>query len=144
MDDRQVAKLRDLCESPFEKEIYDLLTQRGYAVLPQVPAGGYRIDMVVEGQNGKRLAVECDGDRFHGPEQWEDDMRRQRILERAGWIFWRCFASAFVLNRPQVIQDLLDTLCTQGINPIQEAQKTMYTCTERRIFTAFPESGSTI
>jgi very-short-patch-repair endonuclease len=143
LDDRQVAKLRELCESTFEKEIYDILTQRGYAVLPQVAAGGYRIDMVVEGQNGKRLAIECDGDRFHGPEQWEDDMRRQRILERAGWTFWRCFASAFVLNRSQVIQDLLDTLNIQNISPVQEAQTTTCTYTENRIFTAFPKSGST-
>ena len=41
---------------------------RGYRVLPQVPAYGYRIDLVVTGGES-RLAVECDGDEWHGPEQ---------------------------------------------------------------------------
>jgi very-short-patch-repair endonuclease len=55
--------------------------------------GAYRIDMVVEGEGDVRLAIECDGDEYHGPDKWADDMNRQRILERAGWVFWRCFAS---------------------------------------------------
>ncbi|HHK5177296.1 TPA: hypothetical protein ACQT19_005993 [Pseudomonas aeruginosa] len=38
--------------------------------------------MVVEGANDNRLAIECDGDAFHGPDRWEADMNRQRILER--------------------------------------------------------------
>jgi REase_MTES_1575 len=58
----------------------------------------------VDGNDGRRLAVECDGDSFHGPEQWRDDMRRQRVLERVGWRFWRCFASS--------------TLSRMGIEPV--------------------------
>ena len=34
--------------------------------LPQYPAQGYNIDMVIVGAKG-RLAVECDGDFWHGP-----------------------------------------------------------------------------
>jgi hypothetical protein len=34
--------------------------------MPQVRTGAFRIDMVVEGANDSRLAVECDGDEFHG------------------------------------------------------------------------------
>jgi very-short-patch-repair endonuclease len=48
----------------------------------------YRIDLVVEGMQG-RLAVECDGDQWHGPDRYEQDMARQRDLERAGWNFVR-------------------------------------------------------
>lgn len=98
--------------------MFDLLTQRNYRVQPQVKCGGYRIDFVVEGNEGRRLAVECDGDRFHGPGQWMDDMARQRVLERAGWTFWRCFASSFVMRREQVVADLLATLERMGIEPI--------------------------
>src|SRR5690606_27870902 len=80
--------------------------------------GGYRIDFVIEGNEGRRLAVECDGDRFHGPGQWADDMMRQRVLERAGWTFWRCFASSFVRRREEVLADLLQTLERLGIAPL--------------------------
>jgi very-short-patch-repair endonuclease len=117
-DARKVDALRDKCESGFEKEMFDELVKRGYRVEPQVPCGGYRIDFVVEGSEGRRLAVECDGDRFHGPGQWQDDMVRQRVLERAGWTFWRCFASSFVRRREVVVGDLLETLGKLGIEPL--------------------------
>ena len=117
-DPRNVALLRDLCESGFETEMFDELTQRGYRVQPQVRCGAYRIDFVVEGSEGRRLAVECDGDRFHGPGQWADDMARQRVLERAGWTFWRCFASSFARRRTEVLDDLWATLGALGIEPL--------------------------
>jgi very-short-patch-repair endonuclease len=117
-DMRQVAVLRDLCESDFEREVYDELTGKGYRVKPQVAVGSFRIDFVVEGHNNRRLAVECDGDKYHGPNQWADDMMRQRVLERAGWVFWRTFASSFVLQRETVLESLYETLEKLGIDPI--------------------------
>jgi hypothetical protein len=72
---------------------------------------------VVEGPNGRRLAVECDGDKYHGPERWADDMRRQRILERVGWRFWRCWASSFTLDPDGCMDDLYATLSQCGIEP---------------------------
>ena len=89
----QSAELIDLCQSGFERDLFEVLVERGYRVVPQVGSEGFSIDMVVEGDSGRRLAIECDGDRYHGPENWADDMRRQRILERVGWTFWRCFGS---------------------------------------------------
>lgn len=117
-DAMHVATLRELCESDFEREMFDFLTKRNFRVQPQVRCAGYRIDFVVEGSEGRRLAVECDGDKFHGPGQWMDDMTRQRVLERAGWTFWRCFASSFVMRRQEVVADLLATLEAMGIEPL--------------------------
>lgn len=117
-DIKKVESLRDKCVSDFELEVFDELVKRGYRVSPQVPSGGYFIDFVVEGNEGRRLAIECDGDRFHGPGQWSDDMARQRVLERAGWTFWRCFASSFVRRREAMVLDLLQTLERLGIEPI--------------------------
>lgn len=117
-DARRVELLRDLCESGFEREMFDEIANRGYRVQPQVPCGSYRIDFVIEGSEGRRLAVECDGDRFHGPGQWSDDMARQRVLERAGWTFWRCFASSFARRRLDVLEDLWTNLSNLGIEPL--------------------------
>jgi very-short-patch-repair endonuclease len=117
-DETRVQDLRGLCESPFERELYDELAQRGYWITPQVKVGQYRIDMVVEGHNDARLAIECDGDRYHGAEKWAEDMQRQRVLERAGWVFWRCFASTFIRRRRQVLDDLLRTLSARSVEPI--------------------------
>ncbi|HJY49064.1 MAG TPA: AAA domain-containing protein, partial [Stellaceae bacterium] len=112
----------DACESRFERDVMQRLLDRGYRVRPQVGPFGFRIDLVVEGVNGRRLAIECDGDRFHGPEQWREDMHRQRVLERAGWQFWRCFASSFYRDADLVTADLLDTLSRLGVEPVQNAE----------------------
>lgn len=110
--------LLKLCESGFEREVFSMLVQHGYRVLPQVRSGSYRLDMVVEGANDTRLAVECDGDAFHGPERWASDMNRQRILERAGWTFWRCFASTWCLRKDEVFEELAERLKSMGIEPV--------------------------
>jgi very-short-patch-repair endonuclease len=117
-DARSTKILRERCESGFELEMFDELVRRGFRVEPQVKCGAYFLDFVIEGREGRRLAVECDGDRFHGPGQWSDDMSRQRVLERAGWTFWRCFGSSFALRRDEVIADLLQTLERLGIEPL--------------------------
>ncbi|MFC2142632.1 AAA domain-containing protein, partial [Acidobacteriota bacterium] len=78
----------------FEVDVFLKISDRGYRVLPQFEVADYRIDMVIEGLKG-RLAVECDGDEWHGPDQYEHDMRRQRELERCGLIFWRVRGSEY-------------------------------------------------
>lgn len=125
---RMTQVLRDRCESGFEFDVYDELVKRGYRVEPQVWCGAYRIDFVVNGAEGRRLAIECDGDRFHGPGQWSDDMARQRVLERAGWTFWRCFASSWARTREACVRDLIQTLDGLGIEAIgsEEVDNTVW------------------
>jgi transcription elongation GreA/GreB family factor len=48
-------------------------------------------------------------------------MRRQRILERVGWTFWRCFGSNYILDREGILNDLFETLGRMGINPVGAA-----------------------
>lgn len=115
--------LIDLCESGFEKQVYTELYSRGYRVVPQVKAGAFRIDMVVEGADDTRLAIECDGDEYHGPDRWHADMGRQRVLERAGWTFWRCFASAWSLQREAIVEELLTRLKAMGIEPLGKLER---------------------
>ena len=116
--------LIDLCESGFERDVYAVLVDLGYRVTPQVKAGAYRIDMVVEGADDTRLAIECDGDEFHGPDRWPADMQRQRILERAGWVFWRCFASTWSLRKDDVLAELRARLHAMGIEPAGAQERT--------------------
>lgn len=135
-DEKRVEDQRRLCESDFERDLYDELTQRGYWVTPQVRVGHYRIDMVVEGHNDARLAIECDGDRYHGPDKWADDMQRQRVLERTGWVFWRCFASTYIRHRTEVLDDLLTTLRERGVEPIGAEGAPQSVHTEHRTYSS--------
>ncbi len=103
-------------DSWFEVDVYLRIIARGYRVLPQYKAGRKRIDLVVEGRT--RLAIECDGDRFHTDENFEQDMARQRQLERAQWQFWRVRGSAFYRDPDAALASLWDRLSELGIEPI--------------------------
>lgn len=81
--------LIELCDSNFERDVFRKLTALGYYVTPQVKVGPFSIDLVVEGEKDRRLAIELD-DRYHPVEKWMEDWSRQRTMERVGWKFWRC------------------------------------------------------
>ena len=103
-------------ESEFEKQVLRRLMMAGYRVIPQWSVGAYRIDMVVEG-NGKRLAVECDSDRWHPREKLEEDMARQAILERLGWRFVRIRGSQFFRHPEQTMEIIFSRLQALDIPP---------------------------
>ncbi|MFD5825984.1 AAA domain-containing protein [Lentzea sp. NPDC060358] len=111
-EDRRVAPF----DSLFEQRVFNRLVDRGYSVVPQFPTEGYRLDLVVVGAKA-RLAVECDGDAWHGPDAYERDLARQRDLERCGWRFFRIRESEFYADRPAVMARLWDALHELDIHP---------------------------
>lgn len=104
-------------DSWFEVDVFLQASKKGYRILPQHEMAGYRIDMVIEGARG-RLCVECDGDKWHGPEQYEADMRRQRILERCGQKFWRIRGSEYYSDPEGTLTSLWTLLDDLEIYPV--------------------------
>ena len=143
IDKEATHGLIDLCESGFEREVFTMLTDRGYRVIPQVKSGAFRIDMVVEGLGDARLAIELDGDEFHGPDKWQADMNRQRVLERAGWTFWRCFASTWSLNKEDIFLELTSRLAAMGIDPLGALDSIPSLVEKRTWIKPAPVDGST-
>ena len=103
-------------ESSFEREVLKRLVARGYRVRPQWEVGRYRIDLVVEGA-GKRLAIECDGDRYHPIEKLPEDMERQAILERLGWRFVRLRGSTFFRDPDAAMEKVFERIRELDISP---------------------------
>jgi very-short-patch-repair endonuclease len=96
-------------QSSFEREVAKRLVAAGYRVAPHWKIGKFCIDLVVEG-DGKRLAIECDGDRFQPLERLPEDMDRQSVLERMGWIFSRIRSSDFLRNPARAMKPVLEKL----------------------------------
>jgi very-short-patch-repair endonuclease len=96
-------------QSTFEREVMKRLVAAGYRVTPHWRIGTFRIDLVVEG-DGKRLAIECDGDRFQSLEKLPEDMDRQSVLERMGWIFTRIRSSEFLPNPARAMKPVFEKL----------------------------------
>jgi very-short-patch-repair endonuclease len=90
------------------------LATAGYCVTPHWKVGTFRIDLVVEGDS-KRLAIECDGDRYQPLEKLPEDMERQSVLERMGWIFARIRSSEFLRNPARAMKPIFEKLEALGI-----------------------------
>jgi len=106
-------------ESWFEVDVALEILTLGYEVKPQFKVGPYRIDLVIFDKLNtlNRLAIECDGDKYHGVEQIERDINRQKILERCGWKFFRIRASEFYFDKHKVLEKLKSTLESLNIYP---------------------------
>jgi hypothetical protein len=73
--------------------------------------------MVVEGSN-KKLAIECDGERWHTADELENDLRRQAILERLGWVFVRIRGSLFFRDPDAAMAEVYAKLTELGIEAL--------------------------
>ncbi len=115
-----LSTLRQSADSDFEIEVGERIINKGYTVIPQYRPFPrdyqYRIDLVVQGDRS-RVAIECDGDRWLGPERWEYEQRREAQLRRAGWKFWRISGSSFYRNKEKSLDGLWTFLEEAGVNP---------------------------
>ena len=67
----------------------------------------FKLDLVVH-NNGKRVAIECDGDPFHSlPIDVAYDIERQEFLERVGWKVYRILYSAYKRNPSDEIDKMI-------------------------------------
>ena len=112
----QLEAVESKMESPFERDVAARLVRSGFHVTPQWRVGSYRIDLVVEG-TGKRVAIECDGDKYHPLERLPDDMARQAVLERLGWTFLRMRGSQYFRDPEAAMASLIASIYSLGIEP---------------------------
>jgi len=113
---RAVQEAQRRAESPFERAVIERLINAGYRVEPQVRIGHYRIDMVVSDAQDQ-VAIECDGDRFHGVEEIPLDMARQAVLERTGWRFIRIRGTRFYRDPARTMAWVFEELEHLGVAP---------------------------
>lgn len=121
MGEGQIAPTTDileLCESGFERAFGKRIIDLGYRIRPQIPVAGKRIDFVIDGADDRRLAIELDGDKYHGPDRWAEDFCRQKALERLGWTFWRCWGSSWIADPDGCLADLRSVLSRLKIEPL--------------------------
>ncbi|MBK8566262.1 MAG: DUF559 domain-containing protein [Saprospiraceae bacterium] len=106
--ERRMGTQPDPFDSWFEVDVYNDIVSRRLSVIPQyeVAKGRYKIDMVALLPDGTKIAIECDGDKWHGPEQHQNDMMRQKVLERCGWQFFRVRGYEYYTNRKKALEPL--------------------------------------
>lgn len=122
---RNLHNIPNPFDSWFEYDIASELIENGYNyILPQFKVKenetyynhktnkqsyiNFKLDLVVH-NNGKRVAIECDGDPFHSlPEDVAYDIERQEFLERVGWKVYRILYSSYKRNPSDEIEKLIN------------------------------------
>lgn len=112
-------------QSWFEVDVYNDLIKRKIKVIPdyEVAKGRYRIDLVTILADGTKIAIECDGDKWHGPEQYWNDISRQNKLERLGWQFFRIRGHEYYSNRERALEPLWKLIEKQRSQASREETK---------------------
>lgn len=115
--ERKLGNQPEPFESWFEVDVYNDIVTNNYSVIPQyeVAKGRYRIDLVTLLSNGIKIAIECDGDKYHGAEQFQNDLMRQKVLERCGWQFFRVRGGEYYSNRKKALEPLWKLLRANDI-----------------------------
>lgn len=80
--------------------------------------GEFTLDLVVMGENGNRVAIQCDGDREITRETLEVSLYRQMTLERLGWCFIRVRGSEFLRHPVESMRKIERRLNKFGIQPL--------------------------
>ncbi|MHB8790208.1 MAG: AAA domain-containing protein [Desulfobulbaceae bacterium] len=114
---RMIEKAPAPFDSWFEVDVALQIAGNGFRVVPQYEFADKRIDLVVQGEKSQ-LAVECDGDFWHGADAYTADMERQRKLERCGWNFFRIRESRYYASPDLSLKPLWSLLDKMGIVPI--------------------------
>jgi DNA polymerase III delta prime subunit len=128
-------------QSWFEVDIYNEIVSRGYGVIPQYEVVKTRrfIDLVPVLSNGVKIAVECDGDDVHGPEQFLNDLMRQKQLERCKWQFFRIRKSEYHFDRKKSLEPLWKLLSK---NDVQKEEASIHEITEDKKYSLDDSSAS--
>ncbi len=93
---------RAACTNDFERDVLAHLLRRGLAPAAQFRLGEHRIDFVLHAPDGRRLAIECDGDRYLGADAWTAELRRQSTIERVGNATFVRLRSSIFHREPEV------------------------------------------
>lgn len=111
----RVSARHDRIDSEFEAQVAEALRARDVRVTHQYPACGFSIDLLCE-QDGRRVAVECDGELYHLDEHGRlriEDIERQAILERAGWRVLRIPYRSWMRDAEGQLDRVLDALSVE-------------------------------
>ena len=113
----KVEEIKEKADSIFEIQVAEKLLSEGYNIVQQYPVGAYKLDIVVLCKN-KKVAIECDGERYHsGEKKILEDMQRQAILERIGWRFIRIRGSQYFKNPDETMRNVITKLEELKIYP---------------------------
>ena len=104
--------------SDLERTVLEHLKSESFHCETGVPVGEFKVDLVVVGKRGNRVAIQCDGDREINSEELELSLHRQMTLERLGWKFIRIRGSEYLRDPKKTLSKIKRRLKSFDIQPL--------------------------
>ncbi|MEL6824088.1 MAG: hypothetical protein AAFP70_20210, partial [Calditrichota bacterium] len=101
-------------------EIFHLLAERDYSVIPCTFIGDYFADLVIESPNGS-LVLECLSNDQASKDTRKLNLGKMRRLERLGWSFWQIEEAVFEEKGPSALEPLWQLLQALNISPLDQS-----------------------
>ena len=103
---KTIEKSERKLNSELERQVYEDLKKAKYSTTIGCEIGEFVLDLVVIGEKGNRVAIQCDGDREITREQLEASLHRQMTLERLGWNFIRVRGSEYLRHPADALKKI--------------------------------------
>lgn len=103
------ANINYAFQTRFQKDVYNMISDKGIELATQVKIGRHKIDFVVEGSTNK-IAIICEGEMLNENYNLEERLEVQMGLERIGWTFLRIRPSEFYYNPEKTMERLWEKL----------------------------------
>jgi len=113
----------DIFKSDLQQSVYKELQGRKYRLLLNFEVGLRTIDIVAQGEERQRLAIQCDGECIKAEEDLLLEMDYYLTLRRLNWDIFHIRATEYYTDPEKTLKRLFRRLNKAGIIPIQEEPK---------------------
>lgn len=107
-------------KSDLQRSIFKELQSRKYQVILNYELGMGTIDIVVQGEERRRLAIQCDGECSKTKEDLKFEMEYYMTLRRLNWGIFHIRATEYYMDPEKTVKGLQRRLKRSGIGPALE------------------------
>lgn len=116
---KKTIKKEEVFKSDLQKSVFKELQSQGYRVLLNFEVGTRAIEIVAEGEDKQRLAIQCDGACIKTHEELLSEMEYYKTLRRLDWDIFHIRSSEYYTHPDKTIERLVRHLGKAGITPTQ-------------------------
>jgi len=117
---KKTVKKEEFFKSDLQRSVYQELQRRKYQVSLSFELGLRTIDIVVQGEERRRLAIQCEGDCIKSEEDLTLDMEYYMTLRRLNWDIFHIRSTEYYTEPDKTLKRLLARLKDAGITPTRE------------------------
>jgi hypothetical protein len=119
---KKIIVKEDIFKSDLQKSVHRELQSRKYRLLLNFEVGLRTIDIVAQGDERQRLAIQCDGECIKTEEDLLLEMDYYSTLRRLNWDIFHIRATEYYTDPDKTLKRLFRRMNKAGITPIQEEQ----------------------